>query len=67
MRVAYIKFTDLIEDSKRLTTPWVMLLSTSDTLVLGKIDSNVDIEVKVVFNGSFIPTVFYKGKAIVYK
>ena len=62
MRVAFLAFSELLGAATKLATPWVVLCSTSDTLIIGKTDCNADIEVKVVFSGSFIPRVTYKGK-----
>ena len=62
IRVAFLGFSELLDAATKLATPWVVLRSSSDTLIIGKTDCNADIEVKVVFRESFIPTVTYKGK-----
>ena len=66
MRVAFFKFSELVEETKKLSTPWLVLHGTPDTLVIGKTDLKFDIEIKVVFNSSFVPMVTYKGKLLKY-
>ena len=60
--MAYFGFNELLKDvSKTLPLHWIALRSTDSVVALGKVDVNADVELKVVFEGTFCATVTRQG------
>jgi hypothetical protein len=52
----------LCEDAKKkLPDAWVVLRMQDNFLAVGLIDDNLDVGIKVIFEGNYIPTVLRYG------
>ena len=60
--VAYLTFSELIDDGNNVRRPWVCLKAENNVLAIGLIDNELDVAIKVIFDHSFIPFVTRYGK-----
>ena len=65
-KVAYLHFTELAKDARKIEGNWVVLKDQTDHLAIGLVDEKADVNVKVEFFSTYVPAVTYRGNSNVY-
>ena len=60
-RVKYLSFNELSADAHKLSQPWVLLRSTDENIIVGKVDDLGDVGLKVVMDVEFNAAVYWQG------
>ena len=60
-RVKYLSFNELSADAHKLSQPWVLLRSTDENIIVGKVDDLGDVGLIVLMDVEFNAAVYWQG------